>query len=74
MDDIIIFHGKKIPLEVVRHCREYRRKRLSPVISQDFGGHNFFARKSRKLVRLSESVAFDNKHTGQLISLLEHFE
>ena len=67
----MIFHGQSIPLEVVRHCREYRRKNLSPVISQDFGGLNFFARKSMKLVRLSESVAFDSKRTSQLISLLE---
>lgn len=72
MDDTMIFHGKRIPMEVVRHCREYRRRRLSPVISQDFGGRNFFARKSIKLVRLSESVAFDSKCTSQLVSLLEH--
>ena len=72
MDETMIFHGKRIPIEVVRHCREYRRRKLSPVISQDFGGLHFFARKSRKLVRLSESVAFDIKHTIQLVSLLEH--
>ncbi len=74
MDDVMIFHGKRIPIEVVRHCKEYRRKMLSPVISQDFGGRNFFARKSMKSVRLSESLAFDSKWTGQLISLLEHFQ
>lgn len=72
MADTMTFHGKRIPIEVVRHCREYRRQKMSPVISQDFGGLNFFARKSRKLVRLSESVAFDSKHTSQLVSLLEH--
>ena len=74
MDDIMIFHGKRIPIEVVRHCREYRRRRMSPVISQNFGGPHFFARKSRKLVRLSESIAFDSKHTSQLVSILESFE
>ena len=74
MDDTLIFHGKRIPMEVIHHCREYSRRNLSPVISQDFSGINFFARKSRKLVRMSESVTFDSNRTSQLISLLESLE